>query len=217
MGRLSPLLFCVFGFIVAGCQPSAAPPAPSAARREPLARSAPRPPVAEKVPTSLENHGHVRVDDYYWLKERDNPKVRAYLEAENRYTSAVMAPNQALVDALFAEIKGRIKQDDMSAPYKRDNYYYYTRYQDGKQYPLYCRKRGSLTGAEEIMIDGPALGEGQAYFAVQGQEVSSGEDILAYAVDTVGRRIATIHFKNLASGQMLSDVIPEVTGNMAWA
>jgi oligopeptidase B len=218
MHRTNFLLLSVIAAFAAGCRMQSAPtPAATATLQQPRAVTAPRPPVAEKIPSELSKHGHIRVDDYYWLKERDNPRVLAYLEAENRYTREVMAPNQPLVDLLFEEIKGRIKQTDMSVPFKRDNYYYYTRFQEGQQYPLYCRKRGSLVGAEEIFIDAPALAAGQPFFAVQGYEVSSGEDILAYAVDTVGRRIATIHFKNLTTGQMMGDVIPEVTGNMAWA
>ncbi|MEE9271224.1 MAG: S9 family peptidase [Candidatus Krumholzibacteria bacterium] len=173
--------------------------------------------MARIVPKKLEKHGHVRVDNYYWLNERENPEVIAYLKAENEYTKAMMAHTEKLQEKLFEEIKGRIKQTDESVPYKLDDYFYYTRYEDGKEYPIYCRKKGTLEGSEEIMLDVNVLAEGHEYFAVRRRTVSFGQDILAYAEDTQGRRIYTIKFKNLDTGDMLEDVIPEVTGGMAWA
>ena len=111
------------------------------------------PPRAKVVPKKLEIHGDVRIDNYYWLNERDNPEVIAYLEAENEYTDAVMAHTKDLENLLFEEIKGRIKQTDKTVPYKLDDYYYYTRSEDGKEYRIHCRKKGSLDGEEEIMLD----------------------------------------------------------------
>ena len=157
------------------------------------------------------------MDNYYWLKERENPEVIEYLKAENDYTKTVMAHTEGLEQALFEEIKGRVKQTDMSVPYRLDDYFYYTRYEDGKEYPVYCRKKGSLESAEELMIDGNALAEGHEYFSIGSYVVSAGQDILAYAVDTVGRRIYSIYFKNLTTWELLSDVIPHTTGNMDWA
>lgn len=186
--------------------------APSAANGATLA-----PPMAAVRPHTFNEHGTTRVDQYYWLRDRENPEVIKYLEAENAYTKAVMAHTDALQERLFEEIKGRIKQTDMSVPYRRGNYFYYTRLVEGKDYTIYARKRGSLDAAEEIMLDGNALAEGKSFFQVMGLQVSSGEDILAYASDTIGRRIATIRFKNLRTGELLPDVIPRVTGNMAWA
>lgn len=174
-------------------------------------------PMAKIIPHRLEKHGHVRIDNYHWLNQRDNPGVLEYLQAENEYTSKVMAPARDLEEKLFEEIKGRIKQTDMSVPYKKDGYYYYTRYEEGKEYPIYCRKKESLEAPEEIMIDANVLAEGHEYFAVGGWAVSSAQDILAYATDTLGRRIYTIHFKKLTSGELLEDMIPAVTGNVAWA
>jgi len=110
-------------------------------------------PVAKKFPTKLEKHGHIRIDDYYWLKERDNPEVINYLKAENEYTEAIMAHTKGLQKTLFQEFKARIKQTDMSVPYKKDDYYYYTRTEDGKEYPIYCRKKGSLENSEKVMLD----------------------------------------------------------------
>lgn len=177
----------------------------------------PQPPAAKKVPTRLEKHGHIRTDDYFWLKDRDNPEVVKYLEAENAYTDAVMAPTQALQAKLAQEFKNRIKQTDLSVPYKKDGYYYYTRTEEGKEYPIHCRKKGSLTAPEEILLDVNKMAEGHAFFSCGRGEVSSGQDILAYPADTVGRRFYTIRFKNLATGEPLPDEIRDVTGNMAWA
>jgi oligopeptidase B len=175
------------------------------------------PPVAKILPAELEMHGDVRTDNYYWLKEREDPEVINYLEAENAYTKELMAHTEKLQETLFEEIKGRIKQDDSTVPYKRDDYYYYTRYEDGKQYPIHCRKKGSTEEAEEIMLDVNVMAEGHDYFSVGRRAVSSGQDILAYGVDTVGRRFYTIKFKNLDTGEMLPDEVPDVTGNVAWA
>lgn len=176
-----------------------------------------QPPVAKVVPEELHKHGHVRVDNYYWLSERDNPDVIAYLVAENDYAEAVMAHAKDLEEALFEEIKGRVKQTDMSVPYKFDDYFYYTRYEEGQEYPIYCRKRGSLQGEEEIMIDVNALAVGHEFYMVRSTEVSYEQDILAYAVDEVGRRKYSIHFKNLKTGETLQDEIKDVTSNLAWA
>ncbi|MGD8414749.1 MAG: S9 family peptidase [Candidatus Latescibacterota bacterium] len=175
------------------------------------------PPVAKIEPVKLEKHGDVRVDDYYWLNQRENPDVVAYLEAENAYTDAVMAHTKDLEEKLFQEIKGRIKQNDESVPYKLDDYYYYTRHEDGKEYPFYCRKKGSLDAEEQVMVDVNQLAEGNEFCAVRGRRVSSGQDILAFGVDTVGRRFYTIKFKNLDTGEVFADEIPDVTGGMAWA
>ncbi len=175
------------------------------------------PPVAKVEPVELTTHGHVRIDPYYWLRERDNPDVLAYLEAENAYTDAVMAHTKDLEDALFEEMKGRIKQDDASVPYRQDGYYYYTRFEEGQEYPVYCRKQGSLEADEQVMLDVNTLAEGHDFFNVRGLEVSADGNLLAFAADTVGRRIYTLRFKNLATGQVLPVEIPVVTGNVAWA
>jgi len=173
--------------------------------------------MPKKIPTRLEKHGHARVDEYYWLRERENPEVVAYLNAENEHAKKELEQTKALEEKLFEEIKARIKQTDMSVPYRRDGYYYFTRYEEGKEYPIYARKRGSLDGAEEVMLDANVLALGHDYFSIGGWAVSSGQNILAYAVDTQGRRIYSIYFKDLATGEMLTDVIPEVTENLTWA
>jgi oligopeptidase B len=173
--------------------------------------------VLKKIPKALEKHGHVRVDDYYWLKERDNPEVIDYLNAENEYAEKAMAHTKGLEENLFDEIKARFKQTDMSVPYRRDDYFYYSRYEQGREYPIYARKRGSLDRPEEVILNGNALAEGHEFFSIGGWAVSSGQDLLAYAVDTQGRRIYTIYFKDLRTGELFSDVIPNITENLAWA
>ena len=175
------------------------------------------PPMARIIPKTLELHGHLRVDNYYWLNERDNPDVLEYLTAENQYADSVMAHQKPIEESLFEEIKGRFKQTDLSVPYKLDDYFYYTRYEEENEYPIYCRKRETLDGEEEVMLDVNELAQGHEYFAIGGLSISFRQDLLAYAFDNQGRRIYTIHFKNLDTGELLADVIPDVTGNMAWA
>ena len=172
--------------------------------------------MVKKIPTRLEIHGHVRVDDYYWLRQRDNPEVIRYLTEENDFAAKTMAHTQEFEKKLFEEIKGRIKQSDLSVPYKRDDYFYYTRFETGKEYPIYCRKLGSVDGAEQVMLDGNVLATGHEFFSIGGSAVSSGQDLLAYAIDTQGRRIHTTYLKNLSTGTMLPDVLPNVTENLAW-
>ncbi len=175
------------------------------------------PPIAQAKPETLEKHGHVRTDPYYWLNDRENPDVISYLTAENEYTAAVMANRKPLEEELFEEIKGRIKQTDLSVPYKLDDYYYYSRFEEGKEYPIFCRKKESLEADEHIILDANVLAEGHEYFAIGGMTISFEQNLLAYATDTQGRRIYTIEFKNLETGELLGDTIAGVTGNMAWA
>lgn len=174
-------------------------------------------PMARVSPHEMEEHGNTRVDNYYWLRERDNPEVIDYLEAENAYARASMAHTQALQDELLAELQGRLQQDDASVPYRLDDYFYYTRFSEGQEYPIHCRKKGSLDAAEEILVDGNELAEGHGFFAMPTVRASSAHDVLAFATDTVGRRIYTLRFKDLVTGEILEDLIPEVTPNFAWA
>lgn len=177
----------------------------------------PVPPRASIRPALLEHHGHIRTDDYYWLRDRENPEVMEYLNAENAYVDTMMAHTRELQEKLFGEIKGRIKQTDMSVPYTLDDFVYYTRFEDGKEYPVYCRKGTAGDTTEQVMVDANILAEGRKFLSVGGREVSSGQDLLAFAVDTMGRRYYAIYFKNLNTGALLQDVIPSATGNMAWA
>ncbi|HXV90026.1 MAG TPA: S9 family peptidase [Gemmatimonadales bacterium] len=175
------------------------------------------PPRAAQRPHRLEAHGDVRVDEYYWLNQRDDPEVIRYLEAENAWTEAVMAHTRPLQDSLFDEIKGRIRQDDRSVPYRLDGYWYYTRFEQGREYPLYARKRGSLDAPEELLLDVNLLAQGHAFFAAASVQVGPGTSILSHAADTLGRRIYTIRFRDLTTGRDLPDEIPSATANVAWA
>ncbi len=174
-------------------------------------------PVATKKPKELTIHGDTRIDNYYWLRERDNPEVIAYLEAENAYREKIMKGTEQFQENLFEEIVGRIKQDDASVPYKENGYYYYTRYEEGKEYPIYCRKKESLEAEEEILANVNELARGHAYFQVGGLSVSPDNRYMAIGIDTVSRRKYTIYIKDLETGQMLGDEIPLTTGGSSWA
>jgi len=176
-----------------------------------------KPPVAEKKSKELTIHGDTRLDNYYWLRERENPEVIAYLEAENAYRESLMKETEALQDELYAEIVGRIKQTDESVPYMKNGYYYYTRFEEGFEYPVYCRKKGSLDAEEEVMLNVNAMAEGYTYYSVSGLSVSQNNRYLSFGVDTVSRRKYTIHIKDLESGELLTDNIPLTTGGSTWA
>ena len=174
-------------------------------------------PIAKLEPKELTIHGNTRTDNYYWLNQRENPEVIRYLEEENAYTKSMMAHTDSLQGKLYNEIVGRIKQTDMSVPYLENGYYYYTRYEEGKEYPIYCRKKGSLEALEETMLDVNKLAAGQRFCQVAGLEVSEDNKLLAYAMDTVSRRIYTIYVKNLETGELLPDMIGNTAGNLCWA
>jgi len=174
-------------------------------------------PVAEKRPVELESHGHVRSDDYFWLNEREDPEVIAHLEAENAYTDRILEPTVGLRKRLIDEMAARINEDETSAPYRDGDYYYYHRYEAGKDYPIYCRRKGSLDADEEILLDVNAIAGDEEYFSVRGVEVSPDHRILAYGVDTRGRRFYDLKFIDLDSGEHLNDVIDDVTPYYVWA
>ena len=174
-------------------------------------------PVAAKKPRELTMHGHTRIDNYYWLRERENPEVIAYLEAENAYRESVMKSTEQFQKDLFDEIVGRIKQDDESVPYKENGYFYYTRYEEGKEYPIFCRKKESLEAAEEVLADVNEMAEGYNYYQVGGLSVSPDNRYMAIGIDTLSRRKYTIYIKDLQSGEMLEDQIPLTTGGSSWA
>ncbi|WP_163323468.1 S9 family peptidase [Draconibacterium mangrovi] len=175
------------------------------------------PPVAKKIMKELTIHGHTRVDNYYWMNERENPEVIAHLEAENAYKDAVMKHTEPLQEKLFEEIKSKIKPENKSVPYKKNGYYYYYKQLPGKEYDVNCRKKGSLDAEEEVMLDENVLAEGQDFFMLGGLSVSPDNKLIAYGVDTVSRRKYTIHFKNLETGEILEDAIPLTTGSAVWA
>jgi len=177
----------------------------------------PQPPIAKRVPKNLTIHGDTRVDDYYWMRERENPEVIAYLDAENAYLDAATAHTKAFQEKLFEEIKGRIKQDDSSAPYRYKSFFYYTRFAEGKQYPFFCRKHGGLDAPEEIMLDANVLAEGHAFCQVSGVRTSEDQRFAVYGADFAGRRFFTLRVRDLATGTDLDDEIENVTGNVVWA
>jgi oligopeptidase B len=175
------------------------------------------PPVAQKIPKVDTVNGEVRVDNYYWIRERDNPEVTAYLEAENKYTASMMKDTEELQEKLFKEMVSRIKETDLSVPEKIDDYYYYTRTEEGKQYNIYCRKKGSLRAEEEILLDVNELSKGYDYFYIGVYKVSPDHQLLAYSVDTSGAENYTLYVKNLNSGELLKDVIPNTYYSVEWA
>ena len=174
-------------------------------------------PSAPKRPVTLETHGDSRVDDYFWLRERENPEVIAYLEAENAYTDQVLAPYKGLQGVLTDEMKARIQPDEESAPYKRGDYFYYVRYVEGSEYPIYARKKESLDAPAQVMLDVNALAGDADYFSVRGFSVSPDDRIAAYGVDTAGRRFYDLYFLDLETGELLTDRIDDTTSNFEWA
>lgn len=177
-----------------------------------------QPPKATKKPHPLEIHNDTRIDDYYWLRDRENQEVIDYLNAENAYTEAILAPVKAFRETLFEEMKGRIKEQDESVPSKDGNYWYYYRYEQGGEYPIYCRKYQSLDAEEEIMLNLNLLSEGHSYYNATFPDISDNEEIAAFGEDTVSRRLYTLRFKNLKTGEIYPDAIPNTEGgNYAWA
>lgn len=175
------------------------------------------PPVAEKVPFELEKHGDVRVDNYYWLNNREDQKVIDYLNAENAYYEEMTAHTKAFQEDLFQEMKSRIKEDDESVPYFKNGYYYITRFEKGKDYPIYSRKKGSLDAPEEILFDCNEMAEGHSYFNLGGLNVSPDNNLVAFGVDYVSRRQYTIQVKNLKTGEIYPEKITNTTGGSSWA
>ncbi|MBL7775079.1 MAG: S9 family peptidase, partial [Saprospiraceae bacterium] len=176
-------------------------------------------PKAEKKPHQLRAaNGDARIDDYYWLNQRDNPAVRAYLEAENRYADSVLAPVANLQQALFDEMKARIQQDDNTVPYLKNGYWYYTRFAQGQEYPIFCRKKGSLEAPEQVMLDVNALAKGQEYCLATGLEVSPDNRLLFYVVDFSGRNLFEGRILDLETGRILPDRFTGIpAGGAAWA
>lgn len=182
-----------------------------------MAQTTPVPPVAATHPKRLEAQGDVRIDPYFWLRERENPAVRAYVEAENAYTAAVMAHTESLQATLYREMRGRIQERDASVPEKLDEYYYYHRYEEGAQYPLYCRKAGDLDAPEELLLDQNALAEGHDFCELGVYRISPDHRLLAFAVDYEGNERFTLQIKDLTTGALLADVIPDTFYSVEWA
>lgn len=175
------------------------------------------PPTAKKIPKTLEKHGDKRVDDYFWLNDRQDKEVIDYLNSENQYYEEMTAHTKGLKNLLFEEMKGRIKEDDSSVPYFFNGYWYITRFETGKDYPIYARKKGSLTAKEEILFDCNEMAKGHSYFQLGGVSISPDNKYASFGVDIIGRRIYTIQVKNLQTGKLFEDKIENTTGSSTWA
>ncbi len=174
-------------------------------------------PVAKISATNLEKHGNIRTDNYYWLNQRENPEVIAYLEEENNYYNTLTAHTKDFQQDLFEEMKSRIKEDDSSVPYFYNGYWYLTRFEKGKDYPIYTRKKETLEAEEEILFDCNEMAKGHAYFKLGGLNISDDNKFAAFGVDTVSRREYTIQIKNLETGEILPEKIEKTTGSSTWA
>ncbi len=179
-------------------------------------------PVAEKKAKELTAHGDTRIDNYYWMndffkKGPDSTKVVDYLKAENKYFDTMMSGTKILQDSLYSEMKARIKEKDESVPVFKNGYFYYSRVVEGKDYFVYCRKKGTLEAAEEVLLDVNAMAEGHNYFSATGFDVSMDNKLMAYGIDMVGRRQYVINVKNLETGEIYNDKIPNTEGDPVWA
>ncbi len=177
----------------------------------------PEPPVAEKRPEELIMHGDTRIDNYYWMRHREDPEVIEYLHAENAYLESAMEHTEALQERLFNEMKERMPQDDQSAPFYDNGYYYYTRYEEGLEYPIYCRRPGSLDAEEEIILDVNELAEPHPFYRVGTYDISLDNRWMAFTADTVGRRQFTVLVKDLATGEIHDTGINNAGGDVSWA
>jgi oligopeptidase B len=182
-----------------------------------LSISAPTPPQAPQHPHIIDQQGESRTDRFFWLRDKKDPETIKYLEAENRYTDLMLKPVRGLREKLYHEMRGRIQETDLSVPYRIDNYYYYARSESGKQYEIFCRKKGDLNAPEEVLLDENVLAEGLKYCSVGVLSVSPDHRLLAYSVDIDGGEIFTLRVKNLETGELLPDTITGTSYSFAWA
>ncbi len=187
-----------------------------------------KPPVATKIPTEIETHGDIRIDNYFWMrlsdeqknakiKDEQTTKVLDFLNAENNYYNQITSHTNDFQSSLFEEMKSRIKEDDESVPYKKNGYFYITKYEKGQQYPIYTRKKESLDAEEALLFNVNELAEGHDYFQLGGLNVSPNNELVAFSVDTVSRRQYVLHIKNLKTGKVYDDVITNTNGGSVWA
>lgn len=174
-------------------------------------------PQAKKIENILEIHGDKRIDNYFWMNDRENPEVIKYLEEENTYAESMMKETEAFQEELYEEMKARYKKDDESIPYFFNEYWYIVRYEEGKEYPIFCRRHKTLENPEEIILDVNILAEGHEFFEVANVAVSPNNELASFSEDNVGRRIYSLNFKNLKTGEILSDTIENTTGKAVWA
>ena len=176
-----------------------------------------KPPIAKKIPHDIENHGDIRIDNYFWIKDREHPEVIDYLNAENEYCDAKMAHTKDFQKDLFDEMKARIKEDDSSVPYKYNGYWYITKFEKGKDYPIYTRKKDTQENTEELLFDCNKMAEGESFFKLAGISISPDNKLVSYGIDTTGRRNYTIHIKNLETQEIAIDRVESTTGSSSWA
>ena len=186
------------------------------------------PPIADKISTEIEIHGDIRIDNYFWMrlsdeqknakiKEEQTTKVLDYLTAENDYYNQITSHTNSFQSSLFEEMKSRIKEDDESVPYKKNGYFYITKFKKGQQYPIYTRKKESLDAKEELLFDVNELAKEHDYFQLGGLNVSPNNELAAFSVDTISRRQYVLHIKNLKTGKVYNDVITNTNGGSVWA
>ena len=174
-------------------------------------------PVANKIPHHLEKHGDIRIDNYFWMNDRNNPEVRDYIIAENNYCDQKMAHTKKFQAELFLEMKSRIKEDDSSVPYKYNGYWYITKFEKGKDYPIYTRRKESFDNPEELLFDCNEMAKDKSYFKLVGISVSPDNRFVSFGIDETGRRQYTIHIKDLLTGEVLKDQMNNTTGSSTWA
>jgi len=216
---LLPLSVAIGALLMSGCGRAPSDQA-GGTTGDTAATSNPIPPIATKKPYEVVGpNGLKRQDEYYWLRDdtRKNPEMLAYLNAENAYADGLMAPLKATQEKIYQEIIARVKQDDSTVPYFERDYWYYTRYEPGKDYPIYARRKGTMTATEEIMLDGNAMAAGKEFFQIGDWVVSQDNKLLAYAEDTNGRREYVVQIKNLETGEILKDKITDAEPNLVWA
>ena len=177
----------------------------------------PNAPIAKQIPKNLTMHDDVRVDEFYWLNDRENPEVIDYLNKENDYYDAHTAHTKKFQTDLFDEMKSRIKEDDSSVPYKYNGYWYITKYEKGKDYPIYTRKKETLEAVEELLFDCNEMAKDHSYFRLVGLNINSNNDLISYGIDTTGRRQYTLHIKDLKTNEVFKDEISNTTGGSTWA
>lgn len=187
-----------------------------------------KPPVAEKIPTEIETHGDIRIDNYFWMrlsdqqkeakvKDTQTTKVLDFLNAENEYYNQITAHTTGFQKSLFKEMKSRIKEDDESVPYQKSGYFYITKYEKGGQYPIFTRKKNSLDAEEEMLFNVNEMAKGRDYYQLGGLNISTNNQLVAFSVDIIGRRQYVIHIKNVETGEVFDDVITNTTGSSVWA
>lgn len=214
-------LSCIAAFYIvmsfSNCKPSSTvSTSDSSPLMNMMGKNIPAPRAIQK-PKELSIHGDIRQDPYYWLNDRENPEVISYLNEENNYLDTVMGHTKLFQEKLYNEMVGRIKQTDMSVPYKENGYFYITRYEEGQEYPIHSRRKETMENPEEIMLNVNELAQGFDYYAVAGRSVSPDNRLLVFGEDTLSRRIYTLRVKDLTTGKMLPDVIPNTSGGATWA